>query len=751
MLSASVDLSRASSLLTIGVPSAGNFGSGRQGGVSFSSILNAGDREVSLPDINAAVSGSVLPEKNEIAGQVLSDSRDIRDEADEAANQRPDFYDLSAENDDLSQKLYDAELSDADYELFDPLSQEGERLDVEDLSSDLLLCHSESHGVPDLTAACPEVRKLFYKDFCSASWNAADSGDLPEGVSITGAGVIQDFQKAGDYAYQPEESGVFRGQDVLGDSGFRNYVPSGNYGNDAEILSRNNGSVMPYGTPGDGREGFFAVTAAVPENLAYSTERDYSRIAVSDEAGFGESAGIMTEVSDSSVLPEAGSSIDSDNDNTGFFTASDSMPAGNAASLEMDSSVSQEYMSGEIPRNNELSAESFTGVHNSEESRSGTAQSYSAPENIRESSDSAAGIRGTVFPEVKAPVTEDTFLAENAGSGNIPGRIRGAAYEESATAEKPAVSAKDSGSLSRITGLESLRVKTVPVSGMPSSVSGEGDSAMAALSLLQVQKNVSTRIVSRSAVFSGASESDRSAGSGFGASSGEESGEDLLLTSEIIAAGEDSSDGAFGEPGGNSHESPFGRPEPAMVIPGTDRSAGAFSESRFESFLGRGLFGTASGTVNTGTAEAVSLFEGSPRENAEAIREQVMRMAARNLKKVEIALTPERLGHLKIEVDMAEAGKARVRFVVASTEARDLISQSMDKLRDSLAEAGINLEGHAVDQDSGGESRGRERAEREWENSLRRLARSGRQGEWQEIFSGVRDGISEESGIMKFW
>ena len=315
-------------------------------------------------------------------------------------------------------------------------------------------------------------------------------------------------------------------------------------------------------------------------------------------------------------------------------------------------------------------------------------------------------------------------------------------------------------SLSKITGLESMVVReasspVIRASGLGLEVSGvqENGAALAALNLLMAQKNVSTGVVSAAPVFFG--EPEALTGLPDGSLQEDAGGEILPDSSAMISAGAETA----GEDAGDSRS--FDQEQRSSgshdgLIPGRDQRGSGTSvvgTGSFGSIFGKGIFGTggAQDADNSALTGAVRLFEGQSRENAERLRDQVLRMAARNLRKVEIALTPERLGHLKIEVEMGDSGKARVHFAVQSSEAREVLSQSMDRLRDSLAEAGISLEGHTVDQESGGESRGRERAEREWENSLRRLARSGRHAEWQDSLKGALDTLSGASGIRKFW
>ena len=320
--------------------------------------------------------------------------------------------------------------------------------------------------------------------------------------------------------------------------------------------------------------------------------------------------------------------------------------------------------------------------------------------------------------------------------------------------------APDLRSLSKMTGLKSVTVResaqpVIRAAGLGLEAAGvrENGAALDALNLLMAQKSVSTGIVSSAPVFFGEPEGLAAVSdSGF---QDDAAGETLPDSSAMISASAETGGDEAGESGSFAGEQRSSGSREGLIPGGEPRgSAPAAGTGSFSSIFGKGLFGTGGSAQEADSAVltgAVRLFEGQPRENAERLRDQVLRMAARNLRKVEIALTPERLGHLKIEVEMGDSGKARVHFAVQSSEAREVLSQSMDRLRDSLAEAGISLEGHTVDQESGGESRGRERAEREWENSLRRLARSGRHAEWQDSLKGALNTLSGASGIRKFW
>lgn len=389
-------------------------------------------------------------------------------------------------------------------------------------------------------------------------------------------------------------------------------------------------------------------------------------------------------------------------------------------------------------------------------------------------SENAAASQERMFSSQRAPAPEQPSgdraapASESAAGNQFAGREAVKREEPSGklaakmpdNARESSESVPDLRSLSKITGLKSMMVRdahapAIRAAGLGLEAAGvrENGAALDALNLLMAQKSVSTGIVSAAPVFFGEPEALTALpDSGL---QEDAAGETLPDSSAMISAGAETGGDEAGESGSFAEDQRSSGSREGLIPGGNHRSsAPAAGTGSFGSIFGKGFFGIGGSAQEADSAAltgAVRLFEGQPRENAERLREQVLRMAARNLRKVEIALTPERLGHLKIEVEMGDSGKARVHFAVQSSEAREVLSQSMDRLRDSLAEAGISLEGHTVDQESGGESRGRERAEREWENSLRRLARSGRHAEWQDSLKGALDTLSGASGIRKFW
>ncbi len=132
----------------------------------------------------------------------------------------------------------------------------------------------------------------------------------------------------------------------------------------------------------------------------------------------------------------------------------------------------------------------------------------------------------------------------------------------------------------------------------------------------------------------------------------------------------------------------------------------------------------------------LSLFANNQEANAQNIAEKVMQMSARNLREVELELTPANLGKLKIHIDMDSMQNARVSFTVSNSNAKDILSGSMNTLKESLEEAGINLAENSVSQDFKGQedSQGYQRANDAWHSNIERNMRSNA-GDWAEIIS----------------
>ncbi|NRB65949.1 MAG: flagellar hook-length control protein FliK [Vibrio sp.] len=88
------------------------------------------------------------------------------------------------------------------------------------------------------------------------------------------------------------------------------------------------------------------------------------------------------------------------------------------------------------------------------------------------------------------------------------------------------------------------------------------------------------------------------------------------------------------------------------------------------------------------------------------VAERVQMMMSKNLKNIDIRLDPPELGRLQIRMSMTGEG-ATVHFTVANQQARDVIEHSMPRLREMLAQQGVQLGDSSVQQQSSGQQQNR--------------------------------------------
>ncbi|AXY00585.1 flagellar hook-length control protein FliK [Vibrio alfacsensis] len=84
------------------------------------------------------------------------------------------------------------------------------------------------------------------------------------------------------------------------------------------------------------------------------------------------------------------------------------------------------------------------------------------------------------------------------------------------------------------------------------------------------------------------------------------------------------------------------------------------------------------------------------------VAEKVQMMMSKNLKNLDIRLDPPELGRMQIRMTMNN-DIANVHFTVANSQARDLIEQTLPRLREMLAQQGMQLADSSVQQQSGGQ------------------------------------------------
>ncbi|MGZ2334235.1 flagellar hook-length control protein FliK [Vibrio alginolyticus] len=94
----------------------------------------------------------------------------------------------------------------------------------------------------------------------------------------------------------------------------------------------------------------------------------------------------------------------------------------------------------------------------------------------------------------------------------------------------------------------------------------------------------------------------------------------------------------------------------------------------------------------------------------EQVAEKVQMMMSKNLKNLDIRLDPPELGRMQIRMTMNN-DVANVHFTVNNPQARDIIEQTLPRLREMLAQQGMQLADSSVQQQNSGQQQGRFTAE----------------------------------------
>lgn len=90
---------------------------------------------------------------------------------------------------------------------------------------------------------------------------------------------------------------------------------------------------------------------------------------------------------------------------------------------------------------------------------------------------------------------------------------------------------------------------------------------------------------------------------------------------------------------------------------------------------------------------------------ADEMAERVQMMMSKNLKNIDIRLDPPELGRMHIRMNMHGDGTS-VQFTVSNMQARDALEQSMPRLREMLAQQGVQLADTSVQQQNSGQQQG---------------------------------------------
>lgn len=94
--------------------------------------------------------------------------------------------------------------------------------------------------------------------------------------------------------------------------------------------------------------------------------------------------------------------------------------------------------------------------------------------------------------------------------------------------------------------------------------------------------------------------------------------------------------------------------------------------------------------------ETISMFR---KDFTEAVKDKVMLMISQKLQQFDITLDPPELGNMQVRVNL-QGEQAVVSFVVQNQQTKDALEQNMHKLRELLAEQGIDVGDANVEQQS---------------------------------------------------
>lgn len=94
--------------------------------------------------------------------------------------------------------------------------------------------------------------------------------------------------------------------------------------------------------------------------------------------------------------------------------------------------------------------------------------------------------------------------------------------------------------------------------------------------------------------------------------------------------------------------------------------------------------------------ETISMFR---KDFNDAVKDKVMLMISQKLQRFDITLDPPELGNMQVRVNL-QGEQAVVSFLVQSQQTKDALEQNMHKLRDLLAEQGVDVGDANVEQQS---------------------------------------------------
>ena len=122
-------------------------------------------------------------------------------------------------------------------------------------------------------------------------------------------------------------------------------------------------------------------------------------------------------------------------------------------------------------------------------------------------------------------------------------------------------------------------------------------------------------------------------------------------------------------------------------------------------------------SIDPGMMQAINIVKS---DAAKLLQERVSSMLSINNKEAEIRLDPPEMGSMQIRV-RSDAEQAQINFVVQNQQAKEALEQSMPRLREMLAQQGLELGESTI---SYGQSGG-ENAEQNESGAGEQLAKNG--------------------------
>ena len=92
--------------------------------------------------------------------------------------------------------------------------------------------------------------------------------------------------------------------------------------------------------------------------------------------------------------------------------------------------------------------------------------------------------------------------------------------------------------------------------------------------------------------------------------------------------------------------------------------------------------------------ETISIFK---KDFADAVKDKVMIMINQKIQQFDITLDPPEFGNMQVRVNL-QGEQAAVNFVVQNQQAKEALEQNMHKLKEMLAEQGVDVGGANVEQ-----------------------------------------------------